>query len=151
MWLLRLLGFVVTVVPHAQQRYSTAGDWQVINARIIVRVSDTGDARCNFLLALHEAVEAWLCQRHGVTQRQVDEFDMQQWPEIKSVYARAVREIRSLYPRQPNEAIVHDEPGEWPFAPYHKEHMLAVRIERMVARLLFVNWQRYEARLEALA
>ena len=44
----------VHVVPHAEQRYPTSGDWQWKDGGLVVTVSDLGDHRFNLLVAAHE-------------------------------------------------------------------------------------------------
>lgn len=161
MWLFGLLGIVVSVVPQSQQRYRTVGDWTITKhdthgwllglsptaSTIRVTVSETGSWRYNFLLALHESVEAWLCRRHGVTQAMVDTWDTVEWLTIKVMVQHFKYHDEDGQCRQ---ALDNDEPGDWPDAPYHLEHMDASRVERWAARLLLVNWRAYEARLDAL-
>jgi hypothetical protein len=36
------------------------------------------------------------------------------------------------------------EPGDDPKAPYHREHMFASKVERMLANHLNVNWGAYD-------
>ena len=119
----------INFIPHNQQRYETVGDWFYDaegTGDLIINVSndvnfvgvrfDTED-RQN-LIALHELVEALLCRRRGITQKQVDEFDMKVWPVVDEI----CRE--------------EDEPGDDPLAPYHKEHRFAMIIEHLMAHEL---------------
>jgi len=107
----------VHVISHADQRYATSGDWVWKDGGLVVTVSDLGDERFNALVAAHEVTEALLCHRDGVTEAQVDEWDL---------------------------AYEGDEPGDDPSAPYHRQHMEASRVERLLAELLGVDWQEYE-------
>ncbi len=134
--LLACFGLYVHVVPYAQMRYPSAGDWLTDETGIRIIVADTGSWRCNFLVALHEIVEAWLCRRHGITQEEVDQWDMVTWP--KYMKTSQTRQIDS------------DEPGDHPNCPYRREHRIASRVERVASWLLLVNWTKYEQRLEAL-
>lgn len=116
---------VVEVVPHSEQRYQTCGDWVLHDGAMHIKVSDTGNDMDAFLVGIHEAVEAMLCMRHGVTQLDVDHFDM---VEFKG----------------------DGEPGEDPRAPYHFEHAVAEVVERTVAAAGGVVWGEYSGRIDAL-
>src|SRR5215475_13697821 len=103
---------VIEVIPHSDQRYDTVGDWITDKTitwlgrnDLLIRVSDTGSDNSNFLIALHEFVEAMLCAEYGITQQQVDDFDM-----------------------GPGKNMV--EPGDSVDAPYHEEHKIAEVVER---------------------
>jgi hypothetical protein len=113
----------VHAIPHSEQRYETVGDWVWKDGGLVVTVSDLGDSRFNLLIAAHEITEALLCQRDGVTVAQVDAFDI---------------------------AYEGDEPGDDPAAPYHHQHTEASRIERLLAEIMGVDWQEYEAAFEQL-
>ena len=89
-------------------RYDTLGDWYYEDHDdLIIDVLETEDIDHQFLIALHELVEAWLCTARGILQEQVDEFDFNFKGE--------------------------DEPGDHPEAPYHKEHRFAMIIEHLMA------------------
>jgi hypothetical protein len=115
---------VVAVIPHADQRYPTIGDWVFGGDALTIAVSDTGDPKMNFLIGLHEQIEAMLCLERGIPEPEVMAFD------------RAHPEL--------------DEPGADPRAPYHAEHVFAEQIERLVAARLGVDWTEYERLCVAL-
>ena len=73
---------------------------------------------------MHEAIEAYLCKQAGISQVAVDRFDQ--------AYERR---------RKPGD---DSEPGDDPKPPYHKEHMFASKVERMLANKLGVNWSAYD-------
>ena len=113
----------IKTIPFSQQRYETLGDWQVKkDGSIKVLVSETGDWRVNFLLSIHELVEAGLCANAGITQDMVDEFDMSH-PDL-------------------------DEPGAHESAPYCRQHGIAHIVERLLCHELGMNWDEYESMLE---
>jgi hypothetical protein len=114
----------VDVIPHKNQRYSTCGDWQFLGGGLHVSVSDTGSLESNFLVAIHELVEAFLCHTANISEASVDEFDMSH-PEL-------------------------EEPGESPSAPYNRQHAVAEIVERMVAHAAGVNWQEHGSRIDLL-
>ena len=73
---------------------------------------------------MHEAIEAYLCKQAGISQVAVDRFDQ-------------------AYERR-RKAGNDSEPGDDPKAPYHKEHMFASKVERMLANELGVRWNAYD-------
>ena len=119
----------INKIPHAKQRYPTCGDWEFFteftpNDLLSISVSEEMGGDSCFLVAMHELIEVKLCMQHGVTQQQVDDFDM----TFKG----------------------DGEPGDDPAAPYHKEHLFATLMERKMAKAMGVNWDEHEARINAL-
>lgn len=114
----------IEVIPHNNHRYETVGDYWVDEAGVQqVRVSDMGDKRYEFLVALHELIELTLCEQRGIKEEDISAFD-----------------IEFEKNRKPGN---EEEPGDQPEAPYHKEHVFAECLERLMARELGVNWQKY--------
>lgn len=109
----------VEVIPQEKQRYPTVGDWQFKFGSLQMKISDMNNADYEFMVMIHEAVEAWICRKRGITAEMVDAWDMGPGRDL-------------------------EDPGSHPNAPYHKEHMLALKIEKMIARELKVNWKAYE-------
>lgn len=123
---------VIDTIAHVHQRYPTVGDWQFSQdgSRLGINISRMDNEDYEFLVALHEMIEAYLCRKHGITTQQVDEFDM-------NYEANRINGDES-------------EPGAQPVAPYFKEHQAAENIERHVAVLLGVDWDTYDKHVEAL-
>lgn len=118
-------------IPHESQRYPTVGDWQISeDGTIAIDVSDMGNEDYAFLVAIHEAVEVWLCRKRGISQESVDAFDIE--------YEK----------NRPDGDF--SEPGDDTNAPYFKEHQFATMIERQVAKELGVNWDEYNHAVESL-
>lgn len=112
-------------IPHKLQRYPTAGDWHWTDGEMLtIAASETGDWRYNALIQIHELVEALLCKARGIKQEAVDAFDLAH-PEL-------------------------DDPGGDTAAPYYWEHWAATMVEEMVARMMGVDWDAYEAALIVL-
>lgn len=110
----------IKFIPLSEQRYETWGDWYFEeNGDLTIKVSndepDLPTEDHQFLVALHELVEVYLCKKRGITQKMVDDFDM---GEV----------ALSL----PDDA----EPGDHPDAPYRKEHRVAMIIEHLMAHEL---------------
>lgn len=112
----------IEVIEHSQQRYDTPGDWTFEADTLVVRVSRMSKPIYGWLVAVHELVEALLCCIAGVTAEEVDDFDQ----------------------------LCGREPGDNPFAPYHKEHVAAEMVERLVAFLAGVNWREYDLEVNSL-
>lgn len=121
----------IKTVPQTAQRYVTVGDWFDVEKVYLpklerpepismVVVSELGDSRYEFLIAVHEMIEMFLCKQRGISAGSVDQFDMNWKGE--------------------------GEPGDDPAAPYFREHQFALAVERMVAHELGVNWAEYEKR-----
>ena len=121
----------VSIVPYEQQRYPTAGDWQLNDSSDwLITISDLGDWKMNLLVAIHEIVEQALCLERGIEEQAVTAFDLQ--------YEDS---------RRPGD---ESEPGDDTRAPYHREHLFATSIERQISSELGVNWDQYEAAIRAL-
>jgi hypothetical protein len=108
-------------IPHHAQRYNTVGDWQfAVSGDLIIKVSAMSDPRYETLIAAHELGEAVLCKQAGVSEEAVDAWDWAMGSKL-------------------------DEPGDDPRAPYHRQHVQATIFEKMLAKLLGVDWKTYEA------
>jgi hypothetical protein len=122
-----VLHIYIDTIPHKDQRYPTCGDyWEVtIEDKPVteVRISELPERDYEFLVAIHELVELHLCSKRGVNIEDIDRFD-------KAFEASRTPES-------------FDEPGDDLKAPYHKEHVFATWIERLVAQELGVNWDTY--------
>jgi len=128
---------VIRSVPHWKQRYDTAGDyyetgyWSVEGGSeegLDVVVSELADRREMLLVAIHELVEWALCEARGITNKQIDDFDL------------------SFDPKNDDGV----EPGDSPRAPYYRQHQIASGIERMLAAELNVDWLTYERHIKEL-
>ena len=118
-------------IPHKTHRYPTCGDWWFEeDGTLQIRVSEEMPDTSKALVVLHELAEVIMCQANGVTQGQVDEFDM--------AYEKA---------RQPGD---ESEPGDQKSAPYFTQHGIATGIERIAATQMGVSWEDHERYLEEL-
>jgi hypothetical protein len=117
----------IETVPTAKLRYATAGDWQFkSDGSLHITVTQMSDRRYEFLVAVHELVEALLCKQAGVSQAAVDAFD-------------------KAYETKRPPTDKDSEPGNAAGAPYRREHVIASVTERLAAELLNVDWSRYSA------
>lgn len=128
-------------IPHTEQRYNTCGDWWFTAEGDLkpedilhVRVSHLGNADMEALIGIHEVVEALLCKKRGIEEKDVSKFD--------ELYEKA----RTEYP----EILGESEPGDHPKAPYNKEHEFATRLEHSLSMELGVDWQEYNKKINDL-
>lgn len=114
----------IQTIPQKKHRYITAGDW-IFNqlGDLNIKVSDLGNEDMELMVGLHECIESWLCRKRGIKEEDVTAFDTSEY------------------------GMKLDDPGSDLSAPYHKEHMIALQIERILAYELKVNWEEYEKRL----
>ena len=123
-----MLNVRIKTIPHHFQQYDTVGNyWLDVDCRgaemLEIRVSRMDDRRYEFLVALHELIEAFLCEWRRIGFAEITRFDIEY-------------EGR----RRKGEPT---EPGASPHAPYRREHQFAERVERVVARELGVDWPQY--------
>lgn len=121
------MDIIIKVVPKSEMRPEVDGcDWYWDDqSNLQVRVAPMSDWRYETLLAIHEAVEAIMCKHNGVTQQQVDAFDIE--------YDKT----------HPVDLYAGDDPA----APYKREHCLATAIERILCAELDVDWLTYDTEL----
>ena len=122
---------VIETIPHNCQRYNTVGDWQFdADGNLTVRVSEMNDSRYEFLVGIHEAIEA-VCARHaGIAEAEVDAFDIE-------------------YENNRAEGDM-SEPGDDPRCPVYRQHQIATAVEKLLAVELDVGWKEYDVVVNAL-
>jgi len=114
----------IQTIPHSRQRYNTVGDYQTAHGFILFSVSDLDNEKYEALVAVHELVEKILVDARGIPEAAIDQFDMAYETD-----------------RDPGD---EDEPGNSPMAPYHREHLFASKIERLLADELGIDWDTYD-------
>jgi hypothetical protein len=117
----------IRFVKPEKMRYDTVGDWQFNHEKLVIKVADPEytPVMSVLLVALHELVEAILCDADGISQQAVDAWDKTHADD--------------------------DDPGGNPAAPYHKQHMAAELIERLMAKFLGVSWHQHDKTVEHIA
>lgn len=114
----------ITTIKHEDQRYNTVGDYLTDeNGKTEIKISDLGDSRFEFLVAIHELVEVFLCKEAGISDHQIDAFD-----------------IEYDQKRGPEDIT---EPGDNPAAPYNRQHQIAKKIEKLICEEIGVSWEDY--------
>lgn len=125
---------VIDAIPHEDHRYETAGDYvQQADGSWYLMVSRLSDPRYEFLLALHEFIECFACHFAGIAEPDIAAFDLMYEHE-----------------RAAGKHSAQDEPGFDPRSPYREQHAMADSCERMVAGLIGVDWDAYDAEVTAL-
>ena len=142
-----MIDIEIRTIEHEKHRYNTLGDWFTVEKmyqhpgepsdyRMVIQVSDftrkMRDGACllmaekfEFLIALHELIEMFLCNEHGISAREIDAFDM--------------------------KFTGQGEPGDDPGCPYYAEHQFASAMEHMMANALGVNWEEYQKQCDEVA
>jgi len=122
----------IKTVSHSNQRYCTVGDWSFDKkGNLTIKVSDMKNKWYFCLVAIHELIEAILCEKRGITDASVTKFDEK---------FEKIRTYRNYM----------DEPGDEPDAPYENEHCIATGIERTFCSALGIKWKLYERAVNAL-
>lgn len=122
----------IFLVDHNLQNYDTAGDYFETKGSCdeeewSMKVTKLPDARMEACIILHEFVEMVLTKVHNVSWKDIDEFDKN------------------------GEGKDHPDPGTLPSAPYYNEHALATQLEKKFAKMLSLDWDEYNAALDALS
>jgi len=125
------MNVVIKSIPHKKQRYETSGDWWFdTKGDLQIRVSEEMPEESQQLVALHEFAEVIMCRAQGITQKSVDQFDIE-------------------YEKNRKEGD-QSEPGDHPHAPYNIQHSLATAIERIVCTQMNLSWSEHDAAVLAL-
>jgi hypothetical protein len=131
-----MIGVTIDIIPHADQRYDTVGDWLFkklySSEYLTITVSDMNNPDYEFLVGIHELIEAYLCQKRGIKEEDVTAFDKQFEPYFLKDENNKVG------------GVDISEPGDDPKAPYYVEHQFATKIEMLVAEELGVDWEKYD-------
>lgn len=110
----------IRFIPQDDHRYDTVGDWFFEGRKLVVLVSRMSNEVHQQAVAIHELVEALLCNAADVSQEAVDYFDMVGLGKDS------------------------DEPGFEPTAPYHKQHCWADVVERTFIAAAGLSWSAYD-------
>lgn len=119
----------IQVIPIHEMRYKTVGDywWNEDKTILAIRVADSGNTIYNESVALHELVEALLCEHRGISEESISSFDI---------------EFEKLNTGR--------EAGFEPDAPYTKEHYFATAIEMLYGQQLNISLNDYDDCITAL-
>jgi hypothetical protein len=118
-----MLNINIKTIPDSEQRYDTIGDYYKKDGIDEIKVSNMSRREYEFLVAIHEMVEQFLCENRGITDEEITKFDVEY--EAKRIEGDDT------------------EPGEDIHAPYHTEHMFSEKIERLLAEECKIDWNDY--------
>lgn len=125
------LAIWISSIPHNAQRYDTCGDYQYVNNVLSLTISELPNRREMYLVAIHELIEAALCEAEGITHEEIDRFD--------------------IIGEGKDNALDNLEPGDNRRAPYYHQHQIATGIERILAAEMGVDWLAYERHIQELS
>jgi hypothetical protein len=122
-----MLNIEIRTIKQSEHRYETLGDyWDDADGKTNIRVMSLKSEDSEFLVALHELVEQYICKKRGIKEIDIQNFDIAFEKE-----------------RAEGKWDEYAEPGDDPRAPYRQEHFFAEIIERSVASFLGVNWKQH--------
>jgi hypothetical protein len=128
------MNIAIKTIPHSEHRYPTCGDWWwTPDGDLEIRVSKMSDWRYEVLVGFHELCEVLICKHLGITQAEVDAFD-----------------IKFEADRELGIHTEDEEPGDHKDAPYRVQHFIATNCERILALALGVNWADYDNEVVSL-
>lgn len=129
-----MLKISLETIKHKDHRYATVGDyWENKSGERYIKASEMKNRDYELLVFIHEVIEQHLCIKHGISEKSITTFDI----------AFEERRKKGL-------VSMSAEPGDDINAPYHKEHVFANNIERLVAFVLGVNWDAYNDKVMSL-
>ncbi len=111
---------IIRVLPKNKMRYKTSGDYYRTKKGELV--FDIVKQKNEFMLKmqlLHELIEQILCQENRISNEDIDKFDMNYKDKG------------------------YDEPGDDPESIYHRQHVFAKNIERLICNELGIDFKTY--------
>lgn len=122
---------IMASVPKELIRAEQSGDWSYGPDLIMAFVLEDCIPESQLAILIHELIEAFLCRKSGVSDKEVCAFD--------ALYEKE---------RQAGQHGENHEPGDDPRAPYREEHMAATHVERAVCLALGLTWEEHEKEIE---
>ena len=120
------------IIPHAAQRYPTAGDYWWDGDTLHIRVSKLREPLYEYLIFVHELIEATCVYMDG-------ESDESTVFDVPYELARKAG-IPAPCGCKPTE---DSEPGDDEHAPYYREHHVATIVEQLLAWYWDLRWDEY--------
>ena len=111
-------------IAHNEQRYKTPGDYFKKSGKWQIRVSRMSKPQYEFFCSMHEAIELFLTQLRGIGEAKIKAFDLAN--------------------------INHPDPGRLKNAPYHREHMFSMKIEKLLCKECGIQWKDYDSDFDRL-
>lgn len=119
--------YELIVQSPKKMRYCTVGDYyKTKNSRRVIS-ADLKDPDYNFMILAHELIESYLTSRRGISEPKIKKFD--EWFQREKAKGR--------FPK-----------FKWGAAhalsPYRREHLFALKVEKLLAKELGKNWKKYD-------
>ena len=125
---------VIETVKHEMNRNGQVGDYRYLqDGTLYITVSDLGDDKQNWLVAIHEMIEEMTSKCDGITEQQITDYDE---------YYEKKREL-GLVNQFSEDGFASD-------CIYKKYHTIATGIELILAAQLGVDWTDYEQKVNSL-
>jgi hypothetical protein len=129
----------IDFIPHGGQRLGgNVGDYFYDpNGVLHIVVSSMGIDKDAWLyerlVAIHELCEQTMTEYKGITESKIQYFD-------------------ELYYAEEHDGVKHDtKEAGWDLrSPYRLEHGISETIERLIATLLGITWEKYEQRIDEI-
>ena len=125
---MRIRKIDIEVIPSRSMRYPSSGDYFLCGDTLHIRVADMGNMFYEMLVVVHELIEWLLVTKKGIRLEEIDRFDIQ----FEIDRANGLHKVT-------------DEPGDSSLAPYRKEHQFATFVEKSMAKLMKLNWKKYDS------
>lgn len=114
-----MLDIEIKTIPQKEQRYVTVGDYFKDGEKDCFRISDCGNRKYEWMIAIHELIEKALCEHAGITNAEIDAFDFKQ-------------------------KGLDEELGDELDSPYRDQHCYATAAERMLCAAMGISWKEYD-------
>lgn len=122
-----MLNIEMKTIKQSEHRYETLGDyWDDVDGKTHIRCTALKSTDSEFLVCLHEFIEQYLLKKRGISELDVQDFDIAFEKE-----------------RAEGKWDEYAEPGDDPRAPYRTEHFIAEAVERIVASFIGVDWRQH--------
>ena len=119
------LNIICKYIPHCWQDYDTAGNYFVTDDGVkVFFISEMENQDFMFCVFIHEQIEQYICQKRGITQKMVDDWDLSH--------------------------LELDNPSSHPDCPYYEAHMFATYIEQEIIKKLGHDWRTYDQSFDKL-
>ena len=106
----------INIKPYKRMRYLTEGDYYFDGKKLMVDVSKMHASSYELIIAIHELWEWFRIAQKGIKIKDIDKFD---------------------------KTCGLGDPGLSKKAPYHKEHMESVKLEKLMCKIAGIPYYKY--------
>ena len=126
------MNITISTIPYSEMRYPTCGDYFYEGETLQIKVARMSNEKYEWLIAIHELVEVFVCKIQGISHQTIDAFDVE--------FEKHRQQL----------TLSTAEPGDAPGCPYRSAHSIASGVERTLAWVFGVDWLEYEREINAL-